>query len=238
VSYKKIKEKGMLKRISPPIDTPNKFLPSFLQKQGIFIRNGIEPFIRERRESFHRKDGEGWVNRSFIQSQGLITRQAWFPGETIACYSVKKLGPIPKSFEEGYSFSEGLKKGPCDMFGIDCKAVGYGSHIIHDSVPINLFEFTGLESLQQHSLLQRMMIEYVHRAVTYANCYYRINKERDMCCIVIGKAVSPGEELLIPYGIPYWLNHTYGNNPLLFEQMELVMAQESYIQRVKSLGYE
>ena len=85
-------------------------------------------------------------------------------------------------------------------------------HMINDSSLVNIFSDVPIQTLADPQQLLPRMLTYYDNVLTHTNCTFRKCRKNMLICIVAQRENQPGEELLINYGMDYWLAINYGGD--------------------------
>lgn len=83
-------------------------------------------------------------------------------------------------------------------------------HMINDASLVNPFRDTPVELLADPQQLLPRLLAYYDNALRFTNCTFRRCRQNLVVCVVAKREIQPGEELLVNYGLDYWLAVNYG----------------------------
>ncbi len=97
-------------------------------------------------------------------------------------------------------------------------------HMLNDGCLVDVFRDTPLDALRDRDTHARLLKLYYANVLRHCNCKFRQDALALTVCVVSTRAIAPGEELLLSYGLSYWLDHNYGaradqRNPFLLQNM-------------------
>lgn len=110
----------------------------------------------------------------------------------------------------------------CDTYGHDltpeirlvglphlCDDKRLWGHLMNDAYLTDLFHDVPLEALRDRTTMARLQCEFYRGVIKNTNC---VLLSHVLCTVVTAREIQPGEELLLHYNLPHWLEKSYGNN--------------------------
>lgn len=136
--------------------------------------------------------------------------------------------------------SYGAPLGPYTVVGLpdQCQDKRLLGHMVNDACLVDVFaSFTAEELKHDLALLKRLLVTLLKNVIKYTNCAFLYDARRLVRALVTRREIKPGEELLVSYGIGYWLEKHYGpcynkRYPHIMENIQKLMLRDTDVQRL------
>jgi hypothetical protein len=83
-------------------------------------------------------------------------------------------------------------------------------HMVNDAALVDVFASTDVDALRDRATLRRLVVCFLKNALKYTNCAFMSDARHLTRCLVTRREIAAGEELLVTYGLGYWLQRNYG----------------------------
>lgn len=110
---------------------------------------------------------------------------------------------------DAYSFS---MRGGLRLIGLPerCGDKRLLGHMLNDASLVNVFHGTPPDALRDPLPYGRLLKLYYKNLFAHCNCKFQQDARGLLIGIISTREIEPGEELLLNYGLTYWLDHNYG----------------------------
>lgn len=167
------------------------------------------------------------VRQSEINGLGVFATRTLPPHSVLTAYPchLYSRGLVVKSnCTQEVDFSPQNLQRLADVYGYqlnDCRLIGVPElhsekallgHLLNDGCLVNVFHGTPLPALEDPLVLGRLLKLFYANALRHTNCHFRNAHNDLMACVVSTREIAAGEELLLSYGLSYWLEQNYGAN--------------------------
>ena len=97
-------------------------------------------------------------------------------------------------------------------------------HMLNDGCLVDVFHGTPLDALRDLATHARLLKQYYTNVLRHCNCKFQQDALGLAVYVISTRVIAPDEELLLSYGLPYWLDHNYGAhvdemNPFLIQNL-------------------
>jgi hypothetical protein len=108
-----------------------------------------------------------------------------------------------------------------------CDVKALLGHMINDASLEDFFGNTPIEKLRDPEVLCRIICRHYTNTLGNMNCTIAIDRSNLVALVVSKREIATNEELLVNYGIQWWMEHAYGANaltryPFIDENMKLL----------------
>ena len=101
-------------------------------------------------------------------------------------------------------------------------------HMANDAACCDpFFNLTAEQLLEKPGLLLQQSLHYYQEVQQYANASLECNESRTLMALVVRRETYAGEELLVAYGLRFWLRRAYGTDKKLEKQLTLLEQSDA-----------
>jgi len=111
-------------------------------------------------------------------------------------------------------------------------------HMVNDACLVDVFASFSAEELRDDlALLKRLVVTLLKNVIKYTNCAFLYDERRLVRVLVTRREIKPGEELLVNYGLDYWLEKHYGprhaeRHPYITTNIQKLVISDIDVQRL------
>lgn len=112
-------------------------------------------------------------------------------------------------------------------------------HMVNDAALVDVFASCSADDLRDAPRLRKLLVVFLENTIKYTNCVFLSDARNTVRCLVTRREVAPGEELLVSYGVRYWLEKNYGRHydrdyPFIGDTLRRLILEDRKVQKLSA----